>query len=62
MGKIIIGGFTFFLPVTLSAREIKFNFSENFYMDIEFEQLKSNYMELVKLHIKTIKITQLNDK
>ena len=51
MGKIILREFNFFLPMTLSGKEVKFNLTESFYMDLEFEQLKSNYMELVKFYL-----------
>jgi len=47
MGRLIVNEFSFILPLTLSGRELKFNFSENFYVDIEFDQLKSQYMEIV---------------
>jgi len=42
--------------MTLSEKEVKFNFTENIYMDIEFDKLKSNYMQLVKLQTNNIYI------
>jgi hypothetical protein len=47
MGKIILEKFIFYLPLTTSAKELKFNFTESFYLDIKFENLKSNFLEMV---------------
>ena len=49
MGKIIFEKFLFYLPLTTSAKELKFNFTESFYIDIEFEKLKTNFFEMVRI-------------
>ena len=47
MGKLIFEKFLFYLPLTTSAKELKFNLTEFFYIDIEFDKLKTNFLEMV---------------
>ncbi len=47
MGKIVINEISFILPITYSGKELKFNFTKNFYVDFKFDQLKSQNIEIV---------------